>query len=164
LPKTVTRQRRDCDLNPGPSAPESSTLATRLPSHSAMRYVMQFQFCRRRHITLSIMALWRHVATAAESVVLPNFQVHRYIKVIPVVTYIDFVQRPTLRRTRYTNRLNSGNNRGTRRATSEKRRLWRQAYHNFITREAISTIGTMIFSQYRVGQKPHTSLERLLTC
>ena len=29
LPKTVTRQRRDCDLNPGPSAPESSTL----PSH-----------------------------------------------------------------------------------------------------------------------------------
>ena len=33
LPKTVTRQRRDCDLNPGPSAPESSTLITRLPSH-----------------------------------------------------------------------------------------------------------------------------------
>jgi len=30
LPKTVTRQRRDCDLNPGPSAPES---VTRLPSH-----------------------------------------------------------------------------------------------------------------------------------
>jgi len=34
LPKTVTRQRRDCDLNPGPSAPESSTLTTRLPSHN----------------------------------------------------------------------------------------------------------------------------------
>jgi len=33
LPKTGTRQRRDCDLNPGPSAPESSTLTTRLPSH-----------------------------------------------------------------------------------------------------------------------------------
>ena len=33
LPKTVTRQRRDCDLNPGPSAPESGTLTTRLPSH-----------------------------------------------------------------------------------------------------------------------------------
>ena len=33
LPKTVTRQRRDCDLNPGPSAPESSRLTTRLPSH-----------------------------------------------------------------------------------------------------------------------------------
>ena len=36
LPKTVTRQRRDCDLNPGPSAPESSTLTTRLPSHPGM--------------------------------------------------------------------------------------------------------------------------------
>ena len=35
LPKTVTRQRRDCDLNPGPSAPESSTLTTRLPSYTA---------------------------------------------------------------------------------------------------------------------------------
>ena len=33
LPKTVTRQRRGCDLNPGLSAPESSTLTTRLPSH-----------------------------------------------------------------------------------------------------------------------------------
>ena len=31
LPKTVTRQRRDCDLNPGPSVPES-TLTTQLPS------------------------------------------------------------------------------------------------------------------------------------
>jgi len=33
LPKTAARQRRDCDLNPGPSAPESSTLTTRLPSY-----------------------------------------------------------------------------------------------------------------------------------
>ena len=33
LPKTVTRKRRDCDLNPGPSAPESSPLTTRLPIH-----------------------------------------------------------------------------------------------------------------------------------
>jgi len=24
LPMTVTRQRRDCDLNPGPTAPEST--------------------------------------------------------------------------------------------------------------------------------------------
>jgi len=34
LPKSVTRQRRDCDLNPGTSATESSTLTTRLPSHT----------------------------------------------------------------------------------------------------------------------------------
>jgi len=33
LPKTVTRQRRGYDLNPGPSAPESSTLTTLLTSH-----------------------------------------------------------------------------------------------------------------------------------
>ena len=33
LPNTVTSQRRDCDLNLGPSAPESSTLTTRLRSH-----------------------------------------------------------------------------------------------------------------------------------
>ena len=31
LPKTVIRQRRSCDLNPGPFAPESGTLTTRLP-------------------------------------------------------------------------------------------------------------------------------------
>jgi len=37
LPKTVTRQRRGCDLNPGPSAPESITLTTRLPSHPQFR-------------------------------------------------------------------------------------------------------------------------------
>jgi len=37
LPKTVTRQRRDCDVNPGPSAPEFSTLTTRLPSHPLRR-------------------------------------------------------------------------------------------------------------------------------
>jgi len=33
LPKTVTRQRRGCDLNTGLSAPESSTLTNRLPSY-----------------------------------------------------------------------------------------------------------------------------------
>jgi len=37
LPKTVTRQCRGCDLNPGPPAPESSTLTTRLPSHPLAR-------------------------------------------------------------------------------------------------------------------------------
>jgi len=30
LPKTITLQHRGCDLNPGPSAPASSTLTTRL--------------------------------------------------------------------------------------------------------------------------------------
>ena len=40
LPKTVTRRRRGCDLNPsGPSAPESSTLTTRPPSHPSLAYI-----------------------------------------------------------------------------------------------------------------------------
>jgi len=38
LPKTVTRQRHGCNLNPGPSVPESSTLNTRLPSHLCLSY------------------------------------------------------------------------------------------------------------------------------
>ena len=33
LPQTVTRQRRGCDLDPGPSAPESSKLTSRLASN-----------------------------------------------------------------------------------------------------------------------------------
>ena len=33
LPKTVTWQRRNCDLNPGPFVPESSMLTIRLLSH-----------------------------------------------------------------------------------------------------------------------------------
>jgi len=37
LLKTVTRQSRGCDLNPGPTAPESSMLTTRLPSHPSTR-------------------------------------------------------------------------------------------------------------------------------
>ena len=36
LPMTATRQRRGCDLNPGPSAPESSMLTTRLPYSSSV--------------------------------------------------------------------------------------------------------------------------------
>jgi len=40
LPETVTRQRRGCDLNPGPSAPESSTLTTWLRSHTEKGLVL----------------------------------------------------------------------------------------------------------------------------
>jgi len=39
LTKTVTRQRRGCDLNPAPSVPESSTLTTQLPSHPQTGHV-----------------------------------------------------------------------------------------------------------------------------
>jgi len=39
LPKTVTQQRRGCDLNPGPSVPESSTLTTRLSSQPSTDWI-----------------------------------------------------------------------------------------------------------------------------
>jgi len=42
LPTTVTRQRRDCDLNPGPTAPDSSTLTTRLPIHPVLVQGLNF--------------------------------------------------------------------------------------------------------------------------
>ena len=38
LPKTVTQKCRGCNMNPGPSATESSTLTTRLPSHMHQIY------------------------------------------------------------------------------------------------------------------------------
>jgi len=40
LPKTVTGQRRGLDLNPGPTAPEASTLTTRLPSHPECKMLL----------------------------------------------------------------------------------------------------------------------------
>ena len=49
LPKTVTRQHRGCDLNPGPSAPESSTLTTRLPSHHTTAAADKFQLVSASH-------------------------------------------------------------------------------------------------------------------
>ena len=45
LPKTVTRQRRGCDLNPGSSVPESSTLTTLLPSHPGTCYCINSVYC-----------------------------------------------------------------------------------------------------------------------
>jgi len=39
---TVTRQHRGCNLNPGPSALESSTLTTLLPSHAYSCWVREF--------------------------------------------------------------------------------------------------------------------------
>ena len=51
LPETVTRQRRGCDLNPGPSAPECSTLATRLPcleAHAQFTPPAKQCWCLRR--------------------------------------------------------------------------------------------------------------------
>ena len=48
LPNTVTRQRRGCDLNLGPSAPESSTLTTRLPSNHLCSRIDQYNTTNKR--------------------------------------------------------------------------------------------------------------------
>jgi len=48
LPKTVTWQRRNCDLNPGPFVPESSMLTIRLLSHPICWYHCCF---RTTHVT-----------------------------------------------------------------------------------------------------------------
>jgi len=43
--QTVTRQCRGCDLNPGPSEPESNTLTSRLPSHHLLYARLQKMPC-----------------------------------------------------------------------------------------------------------------------
>jgi len=70
LPKIVTRQRRDCDLNPGPSAPESSTLTTRLPSHPQLyRSINQSM-----NNTISLIKHNHNMTWAAVEKVLPRNQ------------------------------------------------------------------------------------------
>jgi len=53
LPKTVTGQRRGCDLNPGPSVPGSSTLTTRLPLCQKLtdNYLILIKSQRRLYVT-----------------------------------------------------------------------------------------------------------------
>jgi len=56
LPETAIRQRRDFDVNPGSSAPESSTLTTRLPSHPCVIIGV---------LKLSLTLTWRGSVTQA---------------------------------------------------------------------------------------------------
>jgi len=54
--KTVTRQHRSCDLNPGPSVLESSTLTTQLPSHPYVTVTLTTEkLCTyKHHATLAV--------------------------------------------------------------------------------------------------------------
>ena len=69
LPKTVARQRRGCNLNPGPSAPESSTLATRLPGH-----IVSLEICHKisgreaanKHVTYQFKPMGKQGRMAGE--------------------------------------------------------------------------------------------------
>ena len=74
LPKTVIRQRRDCDLNPGPSAPESSKLTTRL-----LRNCCPFPY---------------HLNFCCRIFPLPNFSLPIFplpLVSVAVISYINFV-------------------------------------------------------------------------
>ena len=48
-PKTVTRHRRCCDLNPCPTAPESSMITSRLPNQMCIEMYMG----NRKHLVLT---------------------------------------------------------------------------------------------------------------
>ena len=55
--KTVTRQRRDYDLNPGPSAPESSTPTTWLPAHSICLLIIRRYLISGRIVRMHVIAI-----------------------------------------------------------------------------------------------------------
>ena len=69
LPKTVTRKRCGCDLNPGPTAPESSTLTTRLPSHPWYQYIPT-EYYRHRSLLGKVTAKTTAVLLSRHGVVL----------------------------------------------------------------------------------------------
>jgi len=71
LPKTVIRQQRGCDLNPGP-APESSTLTTRLPSRSSHSLVV-FSHCIALQIRFS------RTVVNSEAVIFFGDRARRYV-------------------------------------------------------------------------------------
>jgi len=75
LPKTVTRQRRDCDLNPGPSAPESSTLTTLLPSHPRQYYIAGNLLSRLRgSICRPLSGFYSLIVASFGAALAPSFQ------------------------------------------------------------------------------------------
>ena len=75
LPETVILQQRGCDLNPGPSAPESKTLNTRLPSHPAVvqMYCPRPTQQRQSRLVTHISCSERHYTTRTARFVLSHF-------------------------------------------------------------------------------------------
>ena len=76
LLKTVTRQRRGYDLNPGPSTPESSTLTTRLPSHDAILCV-KYRIVRRLLDSIGNQAIHQSSKVAVSTVFTAADEVRR---------------------------------------------------------------------------------------
>ena len=78
LPKTVTRQRRGYDLNPGLTAPESSTLTTRLPSHPSAMYTLHNKKMRKL-ISTSDSAIVTATAVKFAAVARPERDINRLL-------------------------------------------------------------------------------------
>ena len=69
MPKTVIRQRRGCDLNPGPCAPESGTLTTRLPSHPRQCNLHNLYIFGQCHKAIHMQTQKKHsMATSCHSI------------------------------------------------------------------------------------------------
>ena len=66
LPKTVTRQLSYCGLSPGPSAPEFSTLTTRLLSHPDVLYGIEA--CRRACFGICVRIIVSAVCIIAQQI------------------------------------------------------------------------------------------------
>jgi len=75
LPNSVTRQRHDCNLNPGPSVPDSSTLTTRLPSHPQTTLYKLFHVANLQQKDVS----WRWLPLTASKWLLDEGVANPYI-------------------------------------------------------------------------------------
>ena len=100
LPKTVTRQRRDCDLNPGRSAPESSTLTTQLSSHPVTELLLTTVFVSELWVCCAL--VWTVVKTSIVQFILRLGEdvmslVDCYIAVHIVSVWKDFTMTCKLR-------------------------------------------------------------------
>ena len=80
LPKTVTRQRRGCDLNPGRTAPEPSTLTTRLPSHPITK--KKYLLAHSRKVCVDPRRVMALTMPACCSALAPAANIHRYRSVL----------------------------------------------------------------------------------
>ena len=81
LPKTVTRQRRDCDVNPGRSAPESSTLCL---SGSMSLNTISFlpNFCAVCMLCVVVIRTYSG-----------DFAIHSFLSVICMTSYLHIMVR-----------------------------------------------------------------------
>jgi len=96
LPDSVAA--RDCDLNPGPTAPESSTLTIRLPSHPILYCMNEWMFdflfsgcpsicacvynCRRLRVLYVLALMWKSdISRVTECI----YMLYMYCEINPLI-------------------------------------------------------------------------------